>query len=130
MVSARTTLLLVIGALAIGTVIGSQVCARPAHGQLPLTPRAMTQYDLVNAAYGKQIERIWTYLYEGYITRPGHEKDEDEKFRRGLRIARIARERAQAIIFDEPWQVVTPIPGEPPSPSSMRKPDPTFIPSE
>lgn len=103
-------MLTLLGGLAVGGLIGSQVCPHQASGQLPLTPRMLTHFDQIQAAHAKQIERLWTVLYEGYLTRPGHERDEDEKFMRGLRTARIVRERAQTLIFEEPWRAVTPIP--------------------
>jgi hypothetical protein len=82
-----------------------------AHGQ-PWAPRELLQ-DHIETGYKKQIERLLTGLFEGYLTRPGNEKEEDEKFRRGLRVARRARERAIDMIMREPWSVVTPLPERP-----------------
>lgn len=120
----RAMLALLVGALALGGIIGSQTCPTPASGQLPTasapnvavglpafapTPPFPQVEDHLRIAYGRQIERLYGLLYEGYLTRPGREKEEDEKFMRGLRMARVARDRAKLIYMLEPWHTFGPV---------------------
>ena len=72
----------------------------------------MTQYDYVAAGYGKTDRETLQPALRGLPDPPGaREGKRTRSSCGGLRTARIARERAQALIFDEPWHAVTPIPG-------------------
>jgi hypothetical protein len=138
----RDTLLVIVGALALGGIIGSHTCPRPASGQLPPSsqntaglpafapkPPFPAVEEHLAIAYGRQIERLYGLLYEGYITRPGNEAEEDEKFMRGLRIARVSRDRARLMYLAEPWHVVTPV-GTPPGRSGPALGVPQYRPVE
>ena len=122
--STRALLTLLVGALAVGALIGAQTCPREAAGQFvpgtaPYPYPFPTQEQLnINAGHAKAVEHLYKMLYEGYLTRPGYEREEDEKFMRGLRAARVARQRAQTLLYLEPWHLITPIPGQDPGPTT------------
>ena len=105
---------MLLAAVAVALVLISLTwCRRDAAEGQPWAPRDML-WNHIQTGYQKQVERLYALLYEGYLTRPGHEPDADEKFKRGLRVARRARDRAIDMLLREPWEVVTPLPDPPP----------------